>query len=376
MAYIEERKLKKGKSYAIRFELGGKERRVSLDSSYSRSDAKAAKEAIDGYFRAKKLGEPLDRKTRAFFDDAPKDLIKRFSVLGFDSVKKTLPICDVWEAYSRDQEGIVKGSSLIHRETVWKRFTAYFPKDVRFPDLTQAKVQAFRDEMTRQYASTTVSKTVADLRAFGNWAVKREYAEENPFMMIERGATSNRSRDCQIPAEWTERILDACPTQEWRTLYCLWRHAGLRQQEPFGLKPSDVDLKRLRLTVHATKTERYADGGRRDAPICPILATELEAQLKTVSGDDRYLIWKNRNVAIHSGFSAILRRAGLEPYPKLIQNLRSSCENDWVASGIPAHVVASWIGHSVKVQEAHYLRVLPEYFQRVTGETATKPLQI
>lgn len=73
-------------------------------------------------------------------------------------------------------------------------------------------------------------------------------------------------RDFQIPTEWTERILSVCPSQTWRTLYCLWRHAGLRQQEPMGLKPSSVDLENKRLFVHATKTKRYKNGGDREVP--------------------------------------------------------------------------------------------------------------
>lgn len=367
MAYIQKRKLKNGTSYVVYFTIDKQRRGVSLDSAYTRSDAEAAKEAIEGYFRAKRLEEPLDRKTRVYFETAPHDLIKRFSVLGIGTAQKSMSLQEIWSEYSHDQDGAVKESSIIHRETVWKRFTAYFQEGVKFADLTQAKVQAFRDELVKLYAPATVSKTVADLRTFANWAIQRGFAKENPFMLIARGSTTNRSKDFQVPAEWTERILDACPTQEWRTLYCLWRHAGLRQQEPFAILKEYVDLKNRRLTVHASKTERYENGGRRVTPICPILEKELKAQLATVPENEHNLIWNNRDVALHSGFTRILAKAKIDVYPKMFQNLRSSCENDWVQQGIPAHVVASWIGHSVKVQEAHYLRVLPEYFQRVTG---------
>jgi hypothetical protein len=56
------------------------------------------------------------------------------------------------------------------------------------------------------------------------------------------------------------------------------------------------------------------------------------------------------NVNLHRLFLPIIKRAGLTPWPKLIQNLRASCETEWLDSGMPAHVVANWFGHSVKVQ--------------------------
>ena len=56
--------------------------------------------------------------------------------------------------------------------------------------------------------------------------------------------------------------------------------------------------------------------------------------------------------------------AGLTPWPKLIQNLRASCETAWLDDGIPAHVVAKWIGHSVKVQNDNYAQVDDHHFDQ------------
>ena len=61
-------------------------------------------------------------------------------------------------------------------------------------------------------------------------------------------------------------------------------------------------------------------------------------------------------------FLQIIKNAGLNPWPKLIQNLRASCEPEWIDSGIPAHVVANWIGHSVKVQNESYAQVDDYHF--------------
>lgn len=304
------------------------------------------------------------------FETAPDDLLRRFSTLGIGPARNVMTMQEIWKLFTEEQKDVVKESSAIHRDTVWKRFTAFFPEDVKFGDLTAERVQAFRDALVQCYAPTTISKTVADLRTFANWSIRKGFAKSNPFLLIARGSTTNRTRDYQVPAAWTERILNACPTQNWRTLYCLWRHAGLRQQEPMGLVRESIDFNARKMVVHATKTERYKNGGDRVVPICPLLARELERQLEEMPDDEHYVVYENRRASFDSGFRRILFNAGLQKWPKTFQNLRSSCENDWVAEGIPAHVVAEWMGHSVKVQEAHYLRVLPEYYERVTGKCA------
>lgn len=368
MASIQQRQGKRGTAYAIRFYYRGARRRVSLDSNYTHSDAQAAANAIDGFLRAEQLGEPLDRKTRIYFETAPADLIRRFSALGFSVARANQTVHDCWTEFLRSEENRVKDSTTLHRVTVYNRFRAFFGTKVRFADLTGEYVQEFRSELDRLYAPTTVNKSIADLRTFGKWAVERGYAAENPFLLVRRGPTGNRSRDFQVPSEWTARILDSCPSQSWRTLYCLWRHAGLRQQEPLGLTRQSVDLDGRKLRVHSTKTERYGENhGDRIVPIVPTLYAELERQLALMPKSEPFLIYENRRKGFDSGFRRILFDAGLKKWPKTFQNLRSSCENDWVREGIPPHVVASWLGHSVKTQEAYYLRVLPEYFDRVTG---------
>ena len=367
MASIEERKSSAGTSFVIVFRQNGKRNKIFLDAAYSRRDAENARLAVQGFLDAKRKGEPIDRRTRNYFETAPPDLIKRFSCLGFDVAKTQREIGSIWQEFRAFEETSVKESTIIHREIVFRRFAAFFSPNVRFEDLTPVRVQEFRDALVKLYAPTTVAKSIVDLRTFAEWAIKRGYTNSNPFKEVPTGRTGNRARDFQVPLEWTERILDACPSQCWRTLYCLWRLAGLRQQEPMLLTRESIDLAARKLRVYATKTERYERGGFREVPIVPRLAKELETHLDILPKSEVYLIFENRRKAFDSGFRRILFDAGLEKWPKTFQNLRASCENDWIKQGIPSHVVADWLGHSVKTQEAYYLRVLPEYFDRVTA---------
>ena len=54
--------------------------------------------------------------------------------------------------------------------------------------------------------------------------------------------------------------------------------------------------------------------------------------------------------------------AGVSPWPRLFQNLRASRETE-LADRFPSHVVAGWIGHSMRVAEEHYLQITPEHLR-------------
>ena len=62
----------------------------------------------------------------------------------------------------------------------------------------------------------------------------------------------------------------------------------------------------------------------------------------------------------------IIRKADLEPWPKVFQNLRSTRETE-LAESFPIHVVCKWIGNSQPVAAAHYLQLTDEHFDRAVG---------
>ncbi len=46
--------------------------------------------------------------------------------------------------------------------------------------------------------------------------------------------------------------------------------------------------------------------------------------------------------------------------------MRSSCENDWKASGIAEPTYTAWLGHSATVSRQHYVAPTEAEFDRVT----------
>ncbi len=55
----------------------------------------------------------------------------------------------------------------------------------------------------------------------------------------------------------------------------------------------------------------------------------------------------------------IVRKASVEPWARLWQTLRQSCEKEW-AMTFPQYAVSKWIGHSITVSGRHYANDVPD----------------
>ena len=62
----------------------------------------------------------------------------------------------------------------------------------------------------------------------------------------------------------------------------------------------------------------------------------------------------------------IISRAGLEQWPKIFQNLRSTRQSE-LEDIFPSHVVCAWMGNSPAVAARHYLQVTDEHFDRANA---------
>src|SRR5262249_23094079 len=126
--------------------------------------------------------------------------------------------------------------------------------------------------------------------------------------------------------------------------------------EHLALEWSDVrwDLNRIR--INSPKT------GERWIPLFPELKTLLQEAWDAAPEGERYVISRYRTPDVNwrPQFLRILQQAGLKPWERLFQNLRSSRQTELVNEGHPIHAVCAWIGNSVKIAADHYLQVRDE----------------
>ena len=75
--------------------------------------------------------------------------------------------------------------------------------------------------------------------------------------------------------------------------------------------------------------------------------------------------YRDSNANLRTQFERIIRRAGLEPWEKLFQNLRSTRETE-LAEEFPIQVVTAWLGNPEPVARKHYLQVTDAHFAKAT----------
>lgn len=96
----------------------------------------------------------------------------------------------------------------------------------------------------------------------------------------------------------------------------------------------------------------------------------LQARFDSSEDGEQRLITMNGRGALIRPVRHIWARAGVEPWERLWQTLRSSCEKEWAMS-FPQFAVSKWIGHSIIVSGKHYANAVPdELFDRAVGGTA------
>ena len=133
------------------------------------------------------------------------------------------------------------------------------------------------------------------------------------------------------------KVLEACPDAEWRLVFALSRFGGLRcPSEHLALTWPDVDWERNRFRVDSPKT------GVRWVPIFAELRPYLAEAFEQAPEGALYLINRYRDVQVNlrTQLLRIIRKAGLEPWPKLFHNLRASRETE-LAAEHPIHVVCA-----------------------------------
>lgn len=212
-------------------------------------------------------------------------------------------------------------------------------------------------------AENAKRKNIESAKVFFNGAIRRGLITVNPFEHLPSSTEINRSRDYYLTIEAALQIREACPDAEWRLLFSLWRFAGLRKTEVMWLTWDDVLWDEGRMRVHAKKTRHHEGKEIRYVPLRDIL-DDLKAVFEERDEGATKMItrYSESNSNLDKPMKVILNRAGVAAWPKLFQNMRGSCETDWLNEGHPAHVVAGWIGHSVKIQRANYAQITDGHF--------------
>jgi hypothetical protein len=99
----------------------------------------------------------------------------------------------------------------------------------------------------------------------------------------------------------------------------------------------------------------------------PLLEVSERAAEKVSPVITRY---RSGDQNLRTTFAKIVKRAGIIPWAKPFQNLRSTRETELMET-YPAHVVCGWIGNSEAVARKHYLQVTDAHFEKAVVSNMT-----
>ncbi len=250
---------------------------------------------------------------------------------------------------------------------------AYFGGDRSLGSITPGEADRWRlwlgAEAGEGLSDNTVRRRCGIAKQFFRAAIRLKLVSENPFGDLVAAVRANASRFYFVTRDEAQMVLDACPSLEWRLLFALARFGGLRvPSETLALRWQDINWATDRMLVHSPKTEHHDGGATRWVPIFPELRPLLTEAHEIAEDNAVWVITRTRDSSINlrTQLNRIIHNAGLTPWPKLWQNLRSTRETELVREH-PLHVVVKWLGNSQAVAAKHYLQVTDEDFQRAAA---------
>ena len=320
----------------------------------------------------------------------PEGIRRRLERIGLTAAKarRECPTLGEWLAEYIAGRRDVKPNTRANYERTQASLIGFFGESKRLDEITAGDAEDFRVFLKTRakkcrggertgLGKATLNRRCKRAKQFFAAAVKKRIIDENPFADMKCGNFANEQRRYHVSTEEAEAVLDACPDAQWCAIFALCRYGGLRcPSEVLALTWGDMDWEKQRFTVRASKTEHCEDGGVRVVPIFPELYPHLRDCFEEAEPGTEHVVARYRDTRsnLRTHLRRIIARAGLAPWPKLFQNLRSTRETD-LMERFPAHVVCKWIGNSQPVAAKHYLQVTEDHYARAVQEAVHDPVQ-
>ncbi len=310
-------------------------------------------------------GHPVDDATSRWVRDLDAKLFDKLVGVGLVPAREIAKLGPFIDAYIADRPNL-RPNTLRNFKTARKALIEYFGCDRPLRNINPGECDEWRQSLVQvDYAEATISKWVKQARQFFKLAHRKGLVDSNPFQDIKSGSQRNETRLEFIDRARIEKVLDACPTAEWRLIVALARFGGLRTpSETLALKWSEIDWANSRMTVPSPKTE-HQHKPYRVVPIFPELRPYLEDAHALADKKAVYAIrgYRDDTQNLRTQFERIIRRARVRPWQRLFHNLRASRQTE-LADQFPLHVVTDWIGNSPDIAERHYLKTTDEHFRK------------
>ncbi len=334
---------------------------------------------IDRLLKSAKASRPPDATSQAWLDSLEPKFRKKLHAKGLlvDSPVATISqLCDYAILHA---DAGVNGIKKYH--DCKANLLAYFG-DRGIYQVTPGDADEFAKWLPKQgrrpkpgpLAAATVKGRIDQAKLFFSVAVKKRWLSENPFADVKVRASAPNDRMAYVERDVVDKVMNASDP-EFRLILALARYLGLRTpSETWPLRWEWVNWEEGIIRVKDSKRQRHPGKEWRFPPIFPEIQ-ELLWEHYNSNRTDPVFIFPQRSTtdtALRNKLERTCLRAGVMPWKKLWQNLRSTRETELVDQGVPIHVVCQWIGNSPSVAYRHYLQVFKEHSNRALGDTRSE----
>ena len=345
----------------------GKRQTVRLGKMPKR-DAESVKTRIEHLLTSQITKRSLEGDTARWVASLDDVLAGRLAKVGLIRQRESAYLAGYIDAYVAGRTDL-KPRTRIKFNATKRYLIEFFKADRNLRDITAGDADDWRVFLlAKGMGENTVRKHTQIAKQFFTAAVRRKLIESNPFAELKSTVQANPERFHFVALDAAAKVLAACPDAQWRLIFALSRFGGLRcPSEHLALTWDCIDWEHNRITIRSPKTEHHPGKVSRTIPIFPELRPHLEAAFDEAAEGSVHVItrYRNTNANLRTHLSRIIERAGLKPWPKLFQNLRSTRETE-LAEQFPMHVVCSWIGNSKAIAAKHYLQTTDEHFRKAT----------
>ncbi|HEX4792409.1 MAG TPA: site-specific integrase [Humisphaera sp.] len=365
---------KNGRRRLMFFDTAGNRQTIYL-GKIPKDDAQVFRMHVEQVVSAAIRGSAPPDKTSRWLADLPDKMRNKLAKYGVGTARQSSELGAFLDQYIAARVDVKSGTALVLGHAR-RNLIDHFGKGKQLRAITPGDADAWRLALIAEgLASNTIRRRTGVARQFFRAAQRAKLVDDNPFADLPATVQGSTARDHFVSRDDAQKVLDACPDDQWRLLFALSRFGGLRcPSEHLALKWTDVDWRGGKLRVPSPKTEHIKGLEQRIIPLFPELRAPLAKVLEQSRGGlDEPIItrYRDTNCNLRTQLFKIIRRAGLTPWPKLFQNLRSTREIE-LCNEHPEHVVAQWIGHTSAVARKHYLRATEDHFQKAAQNTTQK----